>query len=178
MARRRAAFAVVYERELPAIAAYLRRRLGDGVAEDATAEVFIRAFRAFERFDEHAGPVLPWLYGFASNVVREHKRAERHRLRALERLAAQRQGVMGADHVIETDPRVVAGLRRLSFVDRETLLLVAWGDLNYAEVAAALGIPEGTVASRIARVRRQLDDDASLQSLRRDHRSTTGEAHV
>lgn len=158
-----AAFAALYEAHLPAILLYLRRRLGDGAADDAASEVFIRAFRSR---DATAGPVeldLPWLYGIAANVIHEERRAERRRLKLIERMTAQSPhgAVAGPRPEPVLDPRLARGLRRLSHRDRETLLLVAWGELSYDETARALGVPVGTVASRISRARRQLDDPPS-----------------
>jgi len=46
-------------------------------------------------------------------------------------------------------------VRGLSLAERETLLLVAWGELTYEEVAIALAVPVGTVKSRLARARRR-----------------------
>ena len=53
-------------------------------------------------------------------------------------------------------PELVGELLRLPAVDRDTLLLVVWGELSYAEAATALSVPIGTVRSRIARARRRL----------------------
>jgi RNA polymerase sigma-70 factor (ECF subfamily) len=52
--------------------------------------------------------------------------------------------------------RLVAGLEQLDDYDREALLLYVWGELKYEEVAAVLGIPVGTVRSRLNRARRKL----------------------
>jgi DNA-directed RNA polymerase specialized sigma24 family protein len=57
-------------------------------------------------------------------------------------------GVLGAD--------LVGQLRRLPAADRDTLLLVVWGELSYEEAATALAVPVGTIRSRIARARRRL----------------------
>jgi RNA polymerase sigma factor (sigma-70 family) len=54
--------------------------------------------------------------------------------------------------------RLSAALSRLSRGDRDVLLLVAWCDFSYEEVAAALGIPLGTVRSRLNRARRKVRD--------------------
>jgi RNA polymerase sigma-70 factor (ECF subfamily) len=91
----------------------------------------------------------------AANVISERRRAERRRLRAMERLASQApRGTVEAPE--DLDPRLIAGLRQLEAADREALLLVAWGELSYQEAAEALQIPVGTVRSRIARARGQL----------------------
>ena len=76
-------------------------------------------------------------------------------MKALQRLAAT------APELIEHEDRSLSGelvgeLRRLSGEDRDALLLVVWGELSYDEAAIALGVPIGTVSSRIARARRAL----------------------
>ncbi|MEV4421665.1 RNA polymerase sigma factor [Patulibacter sp. NPDC049589] len=155
----RAAFVALYVAHLPAIVRYLRRRLGEDAADDAAAEVFLRAFRRPGAWGDDVRPALPWLYGIAANVIHEQRRAERRRLRAIERAAGRRPAPDAPPGpTAGLDPDVARALRRLSAADRETLLLVAWGELSYEETARALEVPVGTVASRLARVRRQLDD--------------------
>lgn len=112
-------------------------------------------------------------------MILEQRRAERRRLRALERLAVEARGRVEAGPAdTGLDPRLARALRRLAASDRETLLLVAWGELSYEETAQALGIPAGTVASRIARARRQLDDARPPAPRAAEPRSLTGDAHV
>ena len=53
-------------------------------------------------------------------------------------------------------PELVGELLRLPAADRDTLLLVVWGELSYAEAATALSVPVGTIRSRIARARQRL----------------------
>jgi RNA polymerase sigma-70 factor (ECF subfamily) len=150
-----ARFSVLYERHLRAVAGYLARRVGSELTEDLTAEVFVRAFRGRSRFRADHETALPWLLGIASHLVADHRRAERRRLAALQRIASESAhagqhevGVLGAD--------LVGQLRRLPAADRDTLLLVVWGELSYEEAATALAVPVGTVRSRIARARRRL----------------------
>jgi RNA polymerase sigma factor (sigma-70 family) len=156
-------FAAIYSRYLPSIVRYLRRRLGADAAEDAAADVFVRALRhgSLQHGDSHP---LPWLYGIAANVILECRRSERRRLRALERLAAEPRAIpFSPDLAGQLDPLLMRGLRTLSRQDRETLLLIAWGELSYAETASALRIPIGTVRSRVARARAHLHADAGAR---------------
>jgi RNA polymerase sigma-70 factor, ECF subfamily len=67
---------------------------------------------------------------------------------------------------------LAAGLRRLTRRDREALLLLAWGELSYAEISVALGVPIGTVRSRIHHARQQMAAHLPVTS------SPLGEAHV
>lgn len=175
-----AAFAEFYAAHLPTILLYLRRRLGESAADDATSEVFIRAFRARGGAESPVEPDLPWLYGIAANVIHEERRAERRRLQLIERMTKRqpRDVASGPNAVPALDPRLSRGLRRLSPQDRETLLLVAWGELSYDETAQALRVPVGTVASRISRARRQLDETPSAPKRRVLPRPSQGDANV
>jgi RNA polymerase sigma-70 factor (ECF subfamily) len=149
----RVTFADVFEAHFAAVYGYLRRRAGDG-AEDMAAETFSRALAAYARFDPAHGDVRPWLLGIATNVVHAHRRAEARRLRAYAREAGRHprseEAVGGSGRGAR---RAAAAIARLSLGDRDVLLLVAWGDLSSDEVAAALGIPAGTVRSRLNRAR-------------------------
>lgn len=156
----------MYEAHLPAIVRYLRRRLGDAAAEDAAADVFVRAMG-----HQSQDLTLPWLYGIAANVIAERRREERRRLRAMQRAAASAP-IAGAEHErLPVSPALVRTMSKLRAADRECLLLVAWGELSYAEVAAALGIPVGTVRSRVARARRQLQPTTERPSRGRGQES-------
>ena len=141
---------------------YAASRLSVGHADDVAAETFLVAFHERARFAGPAEHVRAWLYGIATNLIRRHRRDEERRYRAFGRID-------GTDrtHGDDQDDRVVArvaavGVRQelavalasLKPADRDVLLLVALGELSYAEVAVALGIAEGTVASRLNRARK------------------------
>jgi RNA polymerase sigma-70 factor (ECF subfamily) len=150
-----ALFAGLYERHGLAVRRYVARRTGDGVRDDLASEVFVRAFRARARYRAEHGVALPWLLGIANNVIADHRRLERRRLRALERLARE-EPVLVEHHDVGLAPELVSALRRLPAAERDTLLLVVWGELTQEEAAAALGVPVGTISSRIARARKRL----------------------
>ena len=150
------AFDVVYRRHYRAVATYVARRIGAQGVEDVTAEVFVRAFRARDAYAPVHDSALPWLLGIASRVLSEQRRRERRRLATLERLQRERPRVALDTGETEVDASLIRELRRLPASDRDTLLLVSWGELSYAEAATALGVPIGTVRSRIARARRRL----------------------
>jgi RNA polymerase sigma-70 factor (ECF subfamily) len=152
---RPASFSLLYERHLQPVAVYLARRVGSDLSDDLTAEVFARAFRARATFRAEHETALPWLLGIASHLVADHRRAERRRLSVLQRLASGTPRTVH-DDVAVLAPELVRELQRLSAADRDTLLLVVWGELSYEEAASALDIPVGTVRSRIARARRHL----------------------
>lgn len=158
-------FGVIFDRYFAEIHGYAARRLGRDAADDVAADTFLTAFRQRRRFDAGRGIVRAWLYGIATNYIGRYQRRELRELRALGRtasVAAEIHADLVADQVAD---RVTAGalhrqlagaLAELSRGDREVLLLVALGGLSHAEVAAALGIPYGTVGSRLNRARRKL----------------------
>jgi RNA polymerase sigma-70 factor, ECF subfamily len=150
------------------VARYLGRRVGSDLAEELAAEAWARAFRQRARYGAQHATALPWLYGICGNLIADHRRAERRRLRALERLAADcgRAQTAGASvELAASAPELVRALRRLPAADRDALLLVAWGELSYEEAASALEVPVGTVRSRIARARRRLAGDADCHPI-------------
>jgi len=154
-------FAAIFDRYYPQIRGYVARRLTAEVADDVTADAFLAAFRKRGSYDPGQGNVRSWLYGFATREVGAHRRAELRRYRALARLDAQpsRPAPDGAAEPMaaaELDARLASALAGLSTADRDVLLLVALAELSYAEVGQALSIPDGTVASRLNRARRQL----------------------
>jgi RNA polymerase sigma factor (sigma-70 family) len=172
-------FGEIFDRHYPAIAAYVLRRLGPS-AEDAAAEVFVRAFRQRHRFRPDHETVLPWLYGITSNVIADQRRSERRRVRALHRLSARADDAHYDTSFGEPTltPRVAKALAQLTDADRDALLLMAWGELDYQEIAYALDCPVGTVRSRIARARRTLVADLPGASPRVAGPNLEGEAHV
>ncbi|WNE95890.1 RNA polymerase sigma factor [Streptomyces luomodiensis] len=153
-------FARLYDRYAPDIHRYAARRLGDGAADDITAETFLIAFRGRARYDQGRRTARPWLYGIAANLIGKHRRAEVRALRALARTGTDpvaESWVERADSRMAAEATrrpLAAALAGLSARDRHVLLLVAWADLSYQEVAEALGIPVGTVRSRLNRARR------------------------
>ena len=132
---------------------YLARRVGANAADELAAETFTVAFRSWDRLDP-ARPVRPWLYGIAGNLVRHHWRKERRMLRAYARTEVD--PVSTEDEPAEDTRELAAALAELRPDEREILLLHAWAELTDTEIAAALGIPAGTVKSRLSRTREKL----------------------
>lgn len=156
------AFATLFERHAADIHRYVARRLGAPVADDLLAETFARAFQHRSRFDLTRPDARPWLYGIATNLVRDHRRSEARRLRAMARATPPAVPEPMADRA---DARVTAqssrpdlarALAKLPARQRDVVLLHAWADLDYEQIAVALGIPAGTVRSRLHRARAAL----------------------
>jgi RNA polymerase sigma factor (sigma-70 family) len=170
-------FAEVYERHVAAVHGYLRRRVGDGPAEDLTAEVFVRAFRGRSGYGMQYATALPWLLGIATNAIGDHRRAERRRLATIERVVSGGQASASDPPPAELAPEVARALSRLRAVDRDALLLVVWGELSYEETARALAVPIGTIRSRVARARRRLAGELTEEPITHAM-SAQGEDHA
>jgi RNA polymerase sigma-70 factor (ECF subfamily) len=157
------AFGELFEQHSGAIYNFCFRRTGDwALAEDLTSVVFLEAWRKRGRVDLITEPPLPWLYGVANNVLRNHSRSLRRFRSALERLPAP---VPEPDFADETADRL-ADERRMRAVltvigdlprrEREVLSLCVWAELSYEDAATALDLPVGTIRSRLSRARARL----------------------
>ena len=158
------AFAVLFNRYADDIHRYAARRLGTEAADDLMADTFVIAFQQRRRYDLARTHARPWLYGIVTNLVGQHRRAEARRLAALSRVAtaAPAEGEPLEDRVAArvsaegSRAQLAGALAALPARHRDVLLLIAWGDLDYAEAAEALGVPVGTVRSRLHRARTRL----------------------
>jgi RNA polymerase sigma factor (sigma-70 family) len=156
------AFGLLFERHGKAIYNYCFRRVGDwAVAEDLLSIVFLEAWR---RRDKELGPdkVLPWLYGIATNVVRNRRRSERRFAAALRRVPQPDSepsfGELTDARIDDARQmeRVLALVERLPKQEQDVFALCAWSGLTYEDAALALGVPIGTVRSRLSRARARL----------------------
>jgi RNA polymerase sigma-70 factor, ECF subfamily len=154
------AFEEIFERHAASVSRYVRRRIGREASEEIVAETFLIAFDRRARFDPTYPSARPWLLGIATNLLRRHLREKRARLTTIARLADPPSIADGREaarlDAERARPVLLDALAALSDEDRETFLLVALGELTYAEAAAALEIPVGTVRSRMHRVRSRL----------------------
>jgi RNA polymerase sigma factor (sigma-70 family) len=158
------AFTDLFDRHAQAVYAFCARRTADlALAEDLTSITFLEAWRHRDRSplaqDDKA---LPWLLGVANNVIRNSKRGQRRYRTALEKLpapslvpAAEEQAV--ARFATEATLRgALDAISALSEGEQEVVMLVLWSELSYENASAALGIPIGTVQSRLSRARSKL----------------------
>jgi RNA polymerase sigma-70 factor (ECF subfamily) len=140
----------VYAAHGPELYRFALRSLGDGgLAEEAVQETFLRAWQAAERFDETLGSLRTWLFAIVRNVVIDLSRARSVR----PVLAAANQGT---ETTVDDDiDRVLAAwqveeaLRKIGDEHRVALVEVHYKGRAYAEVAIDLGVPVGTVKSRV-----------------------------
>ncbi len=145
-----AALRAVYEAHGPELYRFARRSLGDaGHAEDAVQETFLRAWRASSTYDPARSSQRTWLFAILRNVVIDLARARRVR-------PPLASGDAAADRVVDDElDRAVAtwqvetALAELDEDHRRVLVEVHWRGRPYREVADDLGIPAGTVKSRV-----------------------------
>ncbi|MFJ6531004.1 RNA polymerase sigma factor [Microbacterium sp. NPDC091662] len=167
-----AAFAELFDRHARAVNAFAAYRVGRHAAEDVLSETFLVAFRRRADFDTDIESAAPWLLGIASRLIRRHRALEAKQWKSFAASTSrQEHSTLGGldDAMSRVDAaREVEMLRAriaaLAPKDRETLLLYAWQGMSYDEIAAALGVPVGTVRSRLNRVRRRLDSTRRIQA--------------
>lgn len=176
-ARNPDAFTELFERHWEALHRYCLSRAGPP-GEDIAAEAFRVAFDRRRRYDARYRDARPWLFGIATNLLREHFRAARREEGKLERAAAL-EATPGVDAALGgleqalLGPHLAAALGDIPTADRDALLLLAWADLDYEQIGQALGIPVGTVRSRIYRARQRLRDHLKVGN---DHLARKEEA--
>jgi RNA polymerase sigma factor (sigma-70 family) len=152
-------FGALFDRHAPAIHRYIARRLGPDAADDLVADTFLVAFRRRGGYDAAHADARPWLYGIATRLIGRHRRDEVRFFRAIAGTGVDPAAEPIADRVTDriaaqaARRELAAALAGLSQAQRDVLLLVASG-LGYEEAALALGVPPGTVSSRLARARR------------------------
>jgi RNA polymerase sigma-70 factor, ECF subfamily len=168
---RQGAFRRLYDATYPRLAAYARRRLPPGEADDALAEVYLVAWRRFE--DLPAGDeALLWLYGVARRVISQDRRSERRRGRLKAKLSAvEPSSASGATDTEQADDRlaVQSALAKLREHDRELLRLSQWEDLNHEELARVFQCTTNAIAIRLHRAHRRFS-----QALRETERDAGG----
>ena len=164
-----AAFAGIFDRHHAELYRYLRRRAGAELAADLASETFVIAFARRASYSpdaREAQDARPWLYGIAHNLLRNRLRAERRQFAAYARHGADpladpdaHTAFAAADRRADSEAvsrKLAQILAAMPTRDRDVLLLFAWADMSYAEIAQALDIPVGTVRSRLSRARRKL----------------------
>jgi RNA polymerase sigma-70 factor (ECF subfamily) len=148
------AFGELFWRHNGAVHGYLARRSGRDTADDLVAEVWLRAFRSRANFDLQYPDARPWLYGIARNVLNAHWRQSTKSPPLLP--TAIRDPWPDIDDRLDRAARrgeLIAALEALSNEECEALLLVAWEQLNAAEIALMLNVPASTIRNRLHRAR-------------------------
>ncbi len=149
------AVGAAYEAHGAELYRFVLRGLGDtGAAEDVVQETFLRAWRAADRFDPQLASLRVWLFAIARNAMLDHARAVRVRPWQSE-LVDPPTAEQAAGTVEDASERLVRSwvveeaLRRLSEEHRAAIVQTYLRERPYGEVAAELGVPVGTVRSRV-----------------------------
>jgi RNA polymerase sigma-70 factor (ECF subfamily) len=159
-------------------------------ADDLVQETYLRALRSADGFTPGEHGVRPWLFKILHNVLHTRRGKDRRRREVLRRAfegsveqdgpaagspsgdgPASAAGSVASIHWDGLDERLCRAIRALPLAHRTVFLLSAVEDLKYREIADVVGVPVGTVMSRLSRARAtlvaQLDDLASERNLRR-----------
>jgi RNA polymerase sigma-70 factor (ECF subfamily) len=155
----RMSFESFYKAHANAVYSYCLRRASAEEAKDATADVFVVAWRRWGAVPAGDAGVR-WLYGVARNVLRDRRRSMARRGRLVEKVAAQPEAfVAGPElHVVRLveNEAVLAALAKLSERDREIIFLVEWEGLSRDQVAEIMSVTRSAIDKRMARAYKKL----------------------
>jgi RNA polymerase sigma factor (sigma-70 family) len=140
----------------PSLYSYLRFHVPSAdIAEDLTAEVFLRALKSFRRFEPTAGSPRPWLFRIAQNALRDHQRQIKRRpvlpISAMQDLQCQAPSAEERLLWEEEVAGLLAGLAELPEKDREVIALSYGSDLSTSDMGAILGVSDTAVRTRLWR---------------------------
>jgi len=154
---KRLAFHALYMRYSPQILGFLRRQMGNPhTAEDLLQEVFIRAFRSLDRFEARSS-FRTWLFVIARNRLHSHYAKTRPLPEASDPdsvLSSMPDGSASPLDVLQQQEQLASVERTLAPMrppQREIFLLRHTHQLSYEELSEVLGVPIGTVKSRLTR---------------------------
>jgi RNA polymerase sigma-70 factor (ECF subfamily) len=157
------AFGLLFQEHARAVYNHAFRLTGNwSTAEEVVSLTFLEAWRVRSTIRSEGDSLLPWLLVIAFNVTRNMSRATRRQQAAMNRLPPHPEVPDFADELagrIDDAIRLEAvrtAFGRLRRGEQDVIALCVWADLNYAEAAEALGVPIGTVRSRLSRARRKL----------------------
>jgi RNA polymerase sigma-70 factor (ECF subfamily) len=165
------AFGVLFDRHADRVYAHCFRRTGNwSLAEDLTSVVFLEAWRRRRDVRFAGDSALPWLLGVANNATRNAQRSlRRHKMMLAKLPPPGADADIAADAVERVDlerqvRQLLEAMRGLTQAQRDVLSVCDAAGLSYAEAAIALGIPEGTVRSRLSRARQRVRAQARAAS--------------
>ncbi len=153
-------FASAYDENYAKVFNYVQYRVMNRTeTEDIVSEVFMKALRHYQSYDEHRASVATWLFAIARNAVNDH--FNRTKRRTLLPIEAAEQVISGEDVEAQVLAQCDADqlhllLQRLPERDRTVLALRYWGDMSYAEIAAHMGLTEKNVSVILTRTTAKL----------------------
>lgn len=156
-------FSDLYRAHFEEVMRYALRRTDPETAKDVVAETFLVAWRRLDVVPADSGMASPWLYGVARRVLANTTRARRRAERLTTRIGQDRRdnAADAAGAIAESD-RLRSALATLSELDQEALRLVGWEELDLAAAALAMGCSRATMAVRLHRARRRLEQALAL----------------
>lgn len=156
-------FNALYRAHYRAVLRYATRRIDPDSVGDVVAETFLVAWRKLDDVPADPGQAEPWLYAVARRVLANAERSHRRTLRVTARLSRQGEGDQAPDPaaLVSERHRVLQALSTLTEPDQEALRLVAWEGLDLPGAALAMGCSRSTMAVRLHRARRRLDEAMS-----------------
>lgn len=160
-----AAFGLLFRRHGRTVYNHCFRRTASWAeAEDLTSTVFLEAWRRRRDVRFYSESVLPWLLAVANNMMRNAGRAKRRHQRFLTKLPEPPEVTDFVDDLAHRvdDERAMAGIlaaiSHLRIEEQEAIALCDWAGLSYDAAANALGVPVGTIRSRLSRAHHRLRD--------------------
>ncbi|MDH6181958.1 RNA polymerase sigma factor (sigma-70 family) [Microbacteriaceae bacterium SG_E_30_P1] len=149
------AFGRIYDRHRDRVTRHSLRLVPTPAdADDVVAITFMESWRRRDQVRFVDNSVLPWLLVTATNAARNLSRSARRYHALLARLPATEPAPDHAERFDDND--AIAALRTLSAADQRVVALCVLEGLSEREAAAALGVPPGTVKSRLSRAKRRL----------------------
>lgn len=150
------AFETLVRRHTRTVYAHALRFFGEPTAaEDVVQEVFIKVYRSLSTFDERSR-FSTWLYRVTRNTCLDQVRAGRHRPLPVDPFDIAETAPGDLSDAVALSESLEAAMHALAPEDRDAFSAVGLFELSYPEAAEALGVPVGTVKSRVFRARRSL----------------------
>jgi RNA polymerase sigma factor (sigma-70 family) len=153
-----AGFTEIYREHAATVYRYCLRRCGTPQeAEELTALVFVECWRGRHKLGRYDGPPAAWLLGIATNLLRNSFRSRRRRGAALARLHHEVNETDVSDDTVQRitdsahEPRINEAVNGLPRHQRDVVALCLLAGLSSNDAATALGVPVGTVKSRLSR---------------------------
>jgi RNA polymerase sigma factor (sigma-70 family) len=160
-------FEALYRAHARDIYAYCLRRTNSDEAKDATADVFVVAWRRIKELPD-GEEALPWLFGVSRKVLANRTRSDRRRDRLGAKLAGQRQtNVPGLEPQIvrnEEHAALLAALAKLPHKDQEILRLIEWDGLTREQVAEMQYVSKAAIDKRVNRAYKRMARTLAVQT--------------
>ena len=161
-------FGLLFERHFDAVHSYARRRVGESTADEIASQTFLVAFDRRVSYDPSRANAKPWLLGIATNLIHGQRRQEERQLRAYARAGVDAdldplEGIEARIDAGRLRRQLAAVLEALPKEELDPLVLFAWAELSYEEIAEALELPSGTVKSRLSRTRERIREQLRLE---------------